>query len=170
MYVITNSNLHILCSEIHDLVPKKIYLHAQKTRPMIYVFENVNECRKFSDMMTFRKPESIAYTNMTSVLNEKKTDTNFDIYSKSTYKTKLLDKTMFEFEGMYNILPIEDEISQNIQEIMFVQNAALFMVQNFQCSESNWLNLNGIILSPLFNKEITNNEFMKSIRMYLDNH
>jgi hypothetical protein len=120
--------------------------------------------------MTFKKSESIAYTNMTSVLNEKKTDTNFDIYSKSTYKTKLLNKTMYEFEGMYNILSIEDEISQNIQEIMFVQNAALFMVKDFQCSESNWLNLNGIILSPLFNTEITNNEFMKSIRIYLDNH
>lgn len=167
MYVITNTRLHILGNEIHDIKPNKLDMHSQKTRPMVYVFEDYHECKRFSKMMSFKKHEAIGNTNIMNVTNPKNTNDVFDVFTRSCYKIKLSEKILTEYET-YNVTSIEDELADDIQHLMALQNSALCIVKEYALSEANWLSVQGIILTPRFHEEMTNERLFEIIRAFLD--
>ena len=167
MYLITNTRLHVLGNEIHDIKSNKLELHSQRTRPMVYVFEDYHDCKRFSKVMCFKKHGAIGNTNIMNVANTQKTNDTFDVFTKSCYKIKLSEKLLTEYEA-YNVTSIEEKMADDIQYLMVVQNSALFIVKEYALSDANWLSVQGVILTPRFPEDMTNARLCDNIKLFLD--
>jgi len=161
MYVITNSRFHILGNEIHRIDPYNSR-RVSTTRPLIYVFQDLDKCETFVDVMMSKKTDKIGTTNMTT--HNKETHGVFEVRNKSFFKTKLKDKKITEYEN-YEISYVEHNIVLNINNLLNMQDLAMFLIDDYLICENNWLSLQGVIMN---HNTDTNTEIFDTFKDYLD--